>query len=122
MRRVNLKLNPAKCVFGVHKCKVLGSLVSAKGIEANPDKIKSIVNMRPPQNQKVVQKLTGRIAALNRFIARSAEWSLPFFTVLRGANKFEWGEPQQKAFEELKEYLSSLTTLSSPEPNEPLLL
>jgi hypothetical protein len=51
-----------------------------------------------------------------------AERSLPFFTVLCGANKFEWGESQQQAFEELKEYLSSLTTLSSPEPNEPLLL
>jgi hypothetical protein len=72
MRWVNLKMNPAKCVFGVHKGKMLGCLVSAKGIEANLDKINAIINMRPPQNQREVQKLTGCIAALNRFIARSA--------------------------------------------------
>jgi hypothetical protein len=65
MRRVQLKLNPGKCVLGVSRGKVLGCLVSVKGIEANPDKIKAIVCMKPLKSKKEVQKLTGKIAALN---------------------------------------------------------
>ena len=76
MREAQLKLNPEKCVFGVHKGKVLGCLVSLKGIKANPDKIKAILQMKPPQSQKEVQRLTGRIASLNRFIAKLADRSL----------------------------------------------
>jgi hypothetical protein len=85
MRAANLKLNPEKCVFGIHKGKVLGCLVSTKGIEANPDKIKALVEMQDPVSLKHVQKLTERVAALNRFIPRAAERSLPFFQVLRSA-------------------------------------
>jgi hypothetical protein len=59
MRKARLKLNPEKCVFGITKGKVLGYLVSTKGIEANPDKIKAIIQMQPPQSRKEVQKLTG---------------------------------------------------------------
>jgi hypothetical protein len=59
---------------------------------------------------------------LNRFISRSAEWNLPFFEVLRGSSPFEWWEKQQKAFEDLKEYLMKLTTLSPPKEGAHLLL
>jgi hypothetical protein len=65
--------------------------VSVKGIEANPDKINAVVNMKPPQFRKEVQRLTGRIAVLNQFMAKLAERSLPFFKVLGGFGKFEWG-------------------------------
>jgi hypothetical protein len=70
---------------------VLGYLVSIKGIEANPDKIKVIVYMKPLQSRKVVQRLTSRIAALNLFMAKTGERSLPFCKVLRGSGTFEWG-------------------------------
>jgi hypothetical protein len=73
MRRAQLKLNPEKCVFGVQRRKVLGCLISMKGIEANPDKINAIVDMKPPQSRKDVQRLKGRIASLNRFMAMLAE-------------------------------------------------
>jgi hypothetical protein len=89
-------------MFGVPRGKVLGCLISIKGIEANPDKISSILQMQRPQTRKEVQKLTGRIAALNRFIAKLAERSLPLFTVLRGSARVEWGLEKQKAFEDLK--------------------
>ena len=82
LRKANLSLNPKKCVFGVHKGNVLGCLVSTKGIEANPDKIAALCNMEEPESIRDVQKLTGRIAAQNRFIPRSADRSLPFFKVL----------------------------------------
>jgi hypothetical protein len=88
MSAANPKLNLEKCVFGIHKGKVLGCLVSTKGIEANPDKIRALVDMKDPVSVKDVQKLTGRVAALNRFIPRAAERSLPFFQVLRNAKNF----------------------------------
>jgi hypothetical protein len=89
LRAANLKLNPEKCVFGIHKGKVLGCLVSTKGIEANPDKINALIEMQDPVLVKDVQKLTGRVAALNRFIPRAAERSLPFFQVLRSSKNFQ---------------------------------
>jgi hypothetical protein len=73
MRRAGLKLNPEKCVFGVTKAKILGCLISSKRIEANLDKIKAIREMEEPKTKKDIQKLNGRVAALNRFISKSAE-------------------------------------------------
>jgi hypothetical protein len=76
MREAKLKLNQEKCVFGITRGKVLGCLVSMKGIEANPNKIRTINQMQPPQSRKDVQKLTGRIASQNQFITKLAERSL----------------------------------------------
>jgi hypothetical protein len=78
MRDARLRLNPEKCVFGVRQVKILGYLVSHRGIEANPTKIQAIMDMAPLQSTKDVQRLTGRLAALNRFISKSVERSLPF--------------------------------------------
>jgi hypothetical protein len=121
-RQAGLKLNPEKCVVGVKKGKFLGCLVSTKGIEANPNKIEAILRMEPPSTKKGAQRLTGRLASLNRFISRSAERNLPFFDVLKSAEVFQWGSVQQKAFDELKQYLIDLTTLTPPTPGAPLLL
>jgi hypothetical protein len=73
LRKANLSLNPEKCIFGVDKGKVLGCIVSTKGIEENPDKVRALRDMKEPQSVRDVQKLTGRIAALNRFIPRSTD-------------------------------------------------
>jgi hypothetical protein len=96
MRVARLKLNPEKSLFGVTRGKVLGRLVSMKGIKANPDKIKAIIQMQPPQNRKEIQKLIDLIAVLNRFIVKLAERSLPFFTVLWGSARMEWGQSSKK--------------------------
>jgi hypothetical protein len=82
-RKAGLKLNPENFVFRVKKGKFLGCLVSTKGIEANPSKIEAILRMEPPKSRKGAQRLTGRLASLNRFISRSAERNLPFFEVLK---------------------------------------
>jgi hypothetical protein len=76
------KLNPNKCVFVVTVGKLLGFLVSYRGIEANPKKIRTIEVMRPPARIKDVQKLTRCLAVLSQFISRLAEWALPFFKLL----------------------------------------
>jgi hypothetical protein len=122
LRTSNLRLNPEKYVFGIHKGKVPGCLVSTKVIEANPDKIKVLIEMQDPVCMKDVQKLTGRVVALNRFIPRAAERSLPFFQVLRSTKIFQWSETQKQAFQELKDYLSNMTKVCPPEPRSPLLL
>jgi hypothetical protein len=121
-RRAGLKLNPEKCVFGVKKGKFLGCLVSTKGIEANPSKIEAIRRMEPPKSRKGVQRLTGRLTSLNRFISRSTERNLPFFEVLKSAEVFQWGPTQQKAFEELKQYFIELTTITPASSGTLLLL
>jgi hypothetical protein len=93
-RKAGLKLNLEKCVFGVKKGKFLGCLVLTKGIEANRSKIEAILWMEPPKTRKGAQRLTGRLASLNKFISKSAERNLPFFEVLKSAEVFQWGPDQ----------------------------
>ena len=104
LRQYHMKLNPSKCAFGVSSGKFLGFMVSYRGIEANPDKIQAILDMKPPQNTKEIQSLTGRVAALNRFVSKATDKCLPFFKVLKKA--FEWTDECQRAFEELYLYLA----------------
>ncbi|KAL0456152.1 UNVERIFIED_CONTAM: hypothetical protein Slati_0954400 [Sesamum latifolium] len=97
-------------------------MVTQRGIEANPLKIKVILDMNAPACVNEVQRLTGRIAALSLFISKSAEKSLPFFKTLRKARTFEWDASCQRAFEELKNYLSGLPLLVKPSPGDTLYL
>jgi hypothetical protein len=85
------------CVRG-HCGKLLDFLVSYRGIEANPEKIRMIEAIRPPARIKDVQKLTGCLAALSRFISRLAERTLPFFKLLRNSGPFVWTDEAEEAF------------------------
>jgi hypothetical protein len=76
--------------------------------------------MEELKTKKDIQKLNGRVAALNRFISRSAKRSLPFFKALKGKGKIEWGPEQSKAFTELKAYIEKMAILSLSLPSEPL--
>ena len=106
LREHKLRLNASKCSFGVGSGKFLGYMVTHRRIEVNPDQIKTIDNLQPPQNPKEVQKLTRMMAALNRFISRSADRCRPFFFLLHKWKEFEWFEECVRAFQELKRYLS----------------
>lgn len=120
-----MKLNPDKCAFALDAGKFLGFLLSHRGIEANPEKIKAIIDMQPPRTLKEIQKLTGRLAALRRFIAKLADRCLPFFDTLKGATKtkaISWTGECQKAFEDLKTYLSTAHVLAVAAPSEPISL
>ena len=120
LRSYNMKLNPSKCMFGVTAGKFLGFMVSQKGIEVNPEKVPAIMELEPPRTAKEVQSLNGKIAALNRFVSKATDKCLPFFHTLR--KSFEWTNECQKAFEDLKKYLSSLPLLSPSKPGEELYL
>ncbi|XP_075489717.1 uncharacterized protein LOC142528562 [Primulina tabacum] len=115
-----IKLNPAKCIFGVKSGKFLGFIVTDRGIEVNQEKVESVLSMPSPRSVKEVQKLTGRIASLSRFISRSAHQSYPFFQILRKAQQFGWDEKCEQAFQDLKIHLAGLSVLVKPEPGERL--
>ncbi|GKV17254.1 hypothetical protein SLEP1_g27785 [Rubroshorea leprosula] len=131
LRTHRMRLNPAKCVFGVESGKFLGFMVSRRGIEVNPEKIKAIEEMKPPKLIKDVQRLAGRIGALHRFVSKSAEKCLPFFKILRFVahkdetgklKKFEWTSECQTAFNDLKSYLGSPPLLTKAVEGEILYL
>ena len=102
--------------------KLLGFIVSNRGIEANPEKINAIMAMDAPGTIKDVQKLTGCMAALNRFLSRLGERGLPFFKLLKRQDKFEWTTEAAAALENLKHHLQSPSILIAPLPSEELLL
>ena len=85
LKNYNMKLNPTKCAFGVSTGKFLGFMVNSRGITTNPDKIKVVLGMHPPSYAKEIQRFTGRIAALSRFVSRSSDKCRPFFQVLKKA-------------------------------------
>ena len=115
-------MNPKKCVFGVPKGKLLGYIVFERGIETNPEKIAAISNMGPIRNVKGVQRLTGCLAALSRFISRLDEQGMPLYKLLKRTDAFVWTKEAQQALESLKTSLMSAPILIAPERGEPLLL
>lgn len=117
-----MRLNPAKCTFEVKARKFLGHMVTERGIEVNPLKVRAIQEMSSPRALKEAQALTGRIVALSRFESRLAERGLPFFRVLRKSGMFQWTAECQVAFKQLKEFLATLPLLKQPEMGYPVIV
>ena len=109
-------------MFGVPSGKLLGFLVSHRGIEANPEKVKAVEDMSPPKTLREMQKLTGRVTMLGRFISKLGERALPFFQLMKKKGPFEWTEEADKAFQDLKRYLTSPPVMVALRPQEPLVL
>jgi hypothetical protein len=122
LREYRWKLNPNKCVFSVPSGKLLGFIISHRGIEANPEKISAITSMKAPTCIKDVQKLTGCLAALNRFISKLGERGLPFFKLLKHQEKFVWTTETDQALAQLKDFLSKPPFLTAPRKGEQLPL
>jgi hypothetical protein len=121
--RYKLKLNPAKCSFGVSVGQLQGFLVSARGTEANPEKIQAILTMGKLAKLHEVQQLGGRVAALSRFVARLGKKALPFYALMKKLDKkFEWTEEADATFAQLKKLLSTPQVLVAPKEKEPLLM
>ena len=120
--KYRLKLNPEKCVFGVEAGKFLGFMLTERGIEANPDKCAAIIAMRSPTSVKEVQQLTGRMAALSRFVSAGGEKGHPYFQCLKRNSRFAWTDECEAAFIKLKEYLATPPVLCKPVAGMPLRL
>ena len=110
LRQYHMKLNPSKCAFEVSSGKFLGFIISQRGIKANPEKVRAILEMCSPRMTKEVQSLIGRVATLNRFVSKAMDKCLPFFKTLKKA--FTWTKECETAFQELKHYLSNPPLLS----------
>ncbi|XP_024018842.1 uncharacterized protein LOC112090833 [Morus notabilis] len=122
LKKYHMKLNPQKCAFGVGSGKFLDFMVSNRGIEANPEKIKALQDMQSPTKPKEVQRLTGCVAALNRFISKVTDKYVPFFDALKGSRHFEWTPQCEEAFQKLKEHLGKPPILAKSNPDEELSL
>ncbi|CAL9017595.1 unnamed protein product, partial [Prunus brigantina] len=123
LKQYNMRLNPSKCAFGVASGKFLGFLISQRGIEANPEKIRALIEMRVPKTKKEVQSLTGRVAALARFISKATDRCTPFFKALKGSKRqINWTSECDRAFDDLKYYMSKAPLLSTLLPGETLVI
>ena len=89
LREYKVKLNPEKCVFGVPAGKLLGFLISERGIKANPEKIKATERMRKPARLYDVQKFTGCLGLVSRFLSRLGERALPLYQLMKKTSPFE---------------------------------
>ncbi|XP_034225475.1 uncharacterized protein LOC117635208 [Prunus dulcis] len=123
LKQYKMRLNPTKCAFGVAFGKFLGFMISQRGIEANPEKIQAILDMTIPKTVKDIQSLTGRVAALTRFISKATDRCAPFFKALKGTKRnITWTAECETAFSELKEYMGRAPLLSTPEHGDILVI
>ena len=104
LRKFGMRLNPKKCTFGVTSGKLLGFLITQKGIEVDPSKIKAITEMAPFKNEKEVRGFPGRIEFISRFISKLTTTCDPLFKLLRKGEKFQWDDQCQAAFDKIKAY------------------
>ncbi|XP_070026565.1 uncharacterized protein [Nicotiana sylvestris] len=121
-KQLKAGLNPAKCAFGVPSGKLLGFVVSWRGIELDLTNIKSIRDLPPPRTKKDVMSLLGRLNYIGRFIAQLTSTCEPIFKFLKKDASIKWTNECQEAFDKIKEYLSNPPVLVPPEPGRPLFL
>jgi hypothetical protein len=122
LRAKSIKLNPEKCVFGVPRGMLLGFIVSKRGIEATPKKITAITKVGPIRDLKGMQRVTGCLAALSRFVSRLGEKALPLYHLLKKSEHFSWTLEAEEPLAKLKATLSNSPILIPPTLGEPLLL
>ncbi|KAG8486695.1 hypothetical protein CXB51_020171 [Gossypium anomalum] len=122
LRKFQLKLNLAKYTFEARSGKLLGFIVSEKGIEIDPDKVKAIQELPPPRTQKEARGFLGRLNYIARFISQLTEKCDPIFRLLKKHNPGVWDEECQKTFDKVKQYLSNAPVLTPPSPDKPLIL
>jgi hypothetical protein len=122
LRQHGVKLNPEKCAFRDPRGMLLGFVMSERGIEANPKKISTTMDMGPIKNLKGMKRVTGCLAALSHFIARLRKRSLPLYKLMKKYDHFVWTPEAQEALDSLKNMLKSPPTLTAPTPEELMLM
>src|SRR6187397_1486985 len=122
LRKYNMRLNPSKCAFGVTSGKLLGYVISSRGIEIDPTKIKAIMSMPPPKTEKQIWGFIGRLQYISRFISKLTTICEPIFKKLKKNVPIIWEDECQKAFEKIKAYLGNPLVLAPALPGIPLRL
>ena len=114
LRKAHLKLKPTKCSLFRLQTRFLGSVVSSRGIEVDPEKVRAVMEWPKPTNETEVRAFTALAGYYRRHIRGFAEIARPLHELTRKEQPFVWGERQQEAFEKLKESLVSAEILASP--------
>jgi len=122
VRKYDMRLNPEKCVFGVPTGKFLGFMLTARGIEANPDKCAAITEMRSPRNLKEIQRLVGRLTSLARFLPKLTEKVQPILKIMKKQTADKWDDRCEAVFQQIKEMISRPPIMSRPIEGLPLQL
>nr|XP_025652340.1 uncharacterized protein K02A2.6-like [Arachis hypogaea] len=122
LRKHQMRLNPVKCAFGMEAGKFLGFMITQRGVEANPEKCRAILEMTSPKNLKDIQRLTGRLTALSRFLGASAQKATPFFKLMKKEAPFKWETECEEAFQHFKRVLAEPPILAKPQTGETLYL
>ncbi|GJY87233.1 reverse transcriptase domain-containing protein [Tanacetum coccineum] len=125
LREINMKLNPKKCTFGIEEGMFLGYKVSTSGLKVCPDKVDAVLSLSSPKCLKDVQNLNGKLASLNRFLAKLVEKSLPFFKTLKKCTKksdFHWTTEAEEAFKQMKRLIVELPMLVAPMEKKELIV
>jgi hypothetical protein len=122
LRKYNMMLNPTKCVFRVPAGQLLGFIVSHHGIEVNPEKIKAILEISWPNDLKDVQRLTGCMAAVSRFISRLGKKALPLYKLMKKLDEFVWTDEADAALKDLKRAIHCTSPSSSRRPGAHVII
>jgi len=122
LRKYQLRLNPAKCTFRVKSGKLLGFIVSQKGIEVDPEKVKAILEMPELRTEKQVRGFLGRLNYIARFISQLTATYELLFKLLCKNQSVHWDEDCQEAFGKNKQRLMNPPVLIPPVPGRPLIL
>ncbi|KAM2322906.1 hypothetical protein ACFXTH_019529 [Malus domestica] len=118
LKRYRMRLN-----FSVGSSKFLGFMISQRGIEANIEKIKAILDMKELVTSKDIQSLTGKVATLTGFSSKATNRCAPFFKALKGIKKYiTWTDEYAKAFKNLKDYMSKAHMLFKPEVGDTFII
>ncbi|XP_074300207.1 putative mitochondrial protein AtMg00860 [Silene latifolia] len=115
-----MRHNPRKCTFWVTSGKLLGYVVSQRGIEINPSKIKALIKIPQPQIEKEVRGLLGKVQYISPFISKLTMIWEPIFKKLKKKDHTMWGDDCQKAFDRIKEILAMPLVLMPPQKHQPL--
>ena len=123
-RKFGLRMNPKKCAFGVTAGQFLGFLVHERGIEIGLKSQEAVRTMKPPTTKKELQSLIGKINFVRRFISNLSGRIEPFMGLvkIKSDEEFRWGAEQQRAFDEIKEYLTKPPVLVPPQQDRPFYI
>ena len=120
--KYKFRLNPDKCIFGASLGKLLGFIVSQRGIKVDPTKVQAIWDMLTPQTEKQIRSFLGKVNYTARFITQLTTTCDPLFKLLKKDTKIEWTDKCQAAFDMIKQYLLNPPILVPPMSGYRLIL
>ena len=117
LAEVGLTLNKEKCAFSQKQVKFLGQILTAEGVQSDPDKVAAIIGMREPTSVKELRCFLGMVNQLSKFTPHLAEITKPLRDLLSKKNQWTWDQAQNQAFTAVKEALTKSPNLALFDPN-----